>query len=887
MAVSMTGAFSNVDRYRRALATMGWIAGSDQDSEGSDRDEADAIQQSVDGSEGTQGILLRLSGVPSVFLRMADGPISDPLAIYQSLVLGWNLTAPLTALPAPRDLLRLYNTTYKPDREAIVRGDESPVAELRLSDVLDVADVQRTTGQLLLLMPDTWRSRTYQDFLKSPTGRGRMTVDDALIRDLRAWRLALVRNLYERYTDGDLRDLDDQTQRLRDLDDKAQRILDEIIFVRFCEDRGLTTISPLFDAVTGSRGTPFLDNFNDIVGAYEALFDTSIFDPVLTTDAPPDPSVLQAIILGSVESYKFDLLGVDLLGRIYEEYLSYEVKYDIHGLFYEIQMERRKQQGVYYTPSPIVEYLVGRAVRLFENTNSRPVSSALDMASGSGIFLTTLVEELLRRHPAATLSEKRSLVERTIYGIDVDEHAVRRSAQAIYFSLLEGSGMLTGRHLLPRLLGSNLLVKDALAERGRLIGERQLDVIASNPPYLRISGDQLAPYRDQYADVIYNQSDLCWLMLVAAIDNLSDGGVVAFIVPDNILRTAEYSRLRRYILDKTRIIEVSYLNYQAFESASLQNILLILQRDALPERRRANIVRVNYYATPGVFDLDTSEAPAQITQADFDNEDLDYTFNVHLTASVRAVYEKIREKSEPLSAHFLVGQGIKPDRSKLYEAPIQPDAKRYLLGKDIRPYAVRWTGTYYDYDPQEVPSDPNVRLRDPQAFESPAKLIVRKIVADLLVVALDVEQYYVDSSAYIVWPAKPTADGVETAAGDTTVVDDILYLALAVLTSPLAKFYYQVEYPERKVTFPQIRGRDIERLPLPNPTLRKDAAVTVAAIVAEAKALYARVTSGDVEGLDVYKADEVHRIDGLLANLYGLTDAERYLMDVYRSGSHA
>jgi len=47
------------------------------------------------------------------------------------------------------------------------------------------------------------------------------------------------------------------------------------------------------------------------------------------------------------------------------------------------------------------------------------------------------------------------------------------------------------------------------------------------------------------------------------------------------------------------------------------------------------------------------------------------------------------------------------------------------------------------------------------------------------------------------------------------------------------------------------------------------------------------VTSGDVEGLDVYKADEVHRIDGLLANLYGLTDAERYLMDVYRSGSHA
>ena len=47
IGVSMTGAFSNVDHYRRPLATMGWIAGSDQESEGSDGQMLDPAELQV------------------------------------------------------------------------------------------------------------------------------------------------------------------------------------------------------------------------------------------------------------------------------------------------------------------------------------------------------------------------------------------------------------------------------------------------------------------------------------------------------------------------------------------------------------------------------------------------------------------------------------------------------------------------------------------------------------------------------------------------------------------------------------------------------------------------------------------------------------------------
>jgi methylase of polypeptide subunit release factors len=661
-----------------------------------------------------------------------------------------------------------------------------------------------------------------------------------------------VRNLHERHPEV----------ATDNLDALAQTLLDEIIFIRFCEDRELTAFERLFDI---ARSKEVVDRFQALVQEYEELFDTRLFDPDLTTNIRPSPSVLQAIIAQSVEFYKFDVLDVDLLGRIYEEYLSYELQHGQQGLFYEFQLERRKQLGIYYTPSYIVEYLVGRALHVFEEANGRPVRSVLDPACGSGAFLTELFEELVRRqNEAVTFVQKRTLLEETIYGIDVDHYAIRRAAQALCYTALTGESALAGHHLLPALVGENLIAKDSLLDRDQLIPGQQFDVIVSNPPYRRVTGEELEQYRNLYQDVIFGQPDLYCMMLVAALDNLIEGGVVAFVVPDNLLRTHHYAPVRQYILNKARIVEISFLNYQAFESTNLQTVFIVLQRESSEEARKVSCIQVGYYSTPGVFER---TAVDQIPQAGFYNPELDYAFNVQLTAPVRAVYEKIRDQSDMIEEHFNVSQGIKPNRETLYATPISESCEAYLFGKDIQPYSVNWSGSYIDYNLERAAEDPNVRLRDPDLFAVPVKLVMRKISGDRLVVAFDSKQYYADSSCYVLVPK-----------GE--VSQEIVYLMLALLNSRLTKFYYLVEYPDRKTIFPQIRVRDVNRLPFPNDDLLANETI-VNSIVELVKSLRSDIASGQVSGSAAYQTSQAKQIERLLLNLYGLTEIDSALIDSY------
>jgi hypothetical protein len=296
----------------------------------------------------------------------------------------------------------------------------------------------------------------------------------------------------------------------------------------------------------------------------------------------------------------------------------------------------------------------------------------------------------------------------------------------------------------------------------------------------------------------------------------------------------------------------------------LQNIILILQRTSLEKLRHENLILVNYYSTPGVFER---KAFDEIPQSGFYNQELDYVFNVQLTAPIKAVYEKIKTQSKLTIDYLEVSQGIKPNRQALHNVPIHSDCKKYLLGKDIQPYVVNWSGTYIDYNLEEVSQLPNVRLRTPDLFENSVKIIVRKIVSERLVVALDFEKYYVDSASYILLPK-------------VNVPEDFVYLALAILTSPIIKFCYRIEYPERKLAFPQIRGIDIGRLPFPDTELSENVSI-IKSVVVEVKKLYTDVKIGKVKGSAIYKTSEARQIDNLLAQLYNLNELDLSLIDAY------
>ena len=127
MTISTNKPMKDMKHYQAILNIFGWALSKEYG-------ETDAIQEYVQDSQNNTGILLSINGVPYVLFRIVDEAIIDPLEIYQTLLFGWNLNVWGTILPGSHGSLRFYNTTYKPDKNAIFTGEEPPIIEVNIAD---------------------------------------------------------------------------------------------------------------------------------------------------------------------------------------------------------------------------------------------------------------------------------------------------------------------------------------------------------------------------------------------------------------------------------------------------------------------------------------------------------------------------------------------------------------------------------------------------------------------------------------------------------------------------------------------------------------------------------------------------------------------------------
>jgi hypothetical protein len=162
------------------------------------------------------------------------------------------------------------------------------------------------------------------------------------------------------------------------------------------------------------------------------------------------------------------VLPADILGQVYERFLGSVIRLTAGGQAkVEEKPEVKKAGGVYYTPTYIVDYIVGQTVgRLCEGKAPRDVAKlrVLDPACGSGSFLIGAYQYLLdwhlkwyadneperhakgkepKVHHAAngwrlTASERKRILTNNIYGVDIDAQAVEVSKLSLLLKVLEG-----------------------------------------------------------------------------------------------------------------------------------------------------------------------------------------------------------------------------------------------------------------------------------------------------------------------------------------------------------------------------------------------------------------------------------------------------------------
>jgi len=244
---------------------------------------------------------------------------------------------------------------------------------------------------------------------------------------------------------------------------------------------------------------------------------------------------------------------------------------------------RRRQKGAFYTPKPVVEYLVHLTLDPLVRGIIREARTALahndlraltaccrrtstlvvgDPACGSGRFLLAAFRRLQALH--YVLAGLRNRMERqhrlfpkrmegaagalaSLYGMDVDEEALKCAARIL---TIAGGG--TGGFTL-RLSNA---VAPAVEKSAAGAGDdpwqvlKHADVILSNPPWgAEGAGVEQARALGLPGDNI----NIFSIFVVNILQHLAPGGRMGLVLPRNFFKGHDYSAVRRRLLDMAEL----------------------------------------------------------------------------------------------------------------------------------------------------------------------------------------------------------------------------------------------------------------------------------------------------------------------------------------------
>lgn len=231
---------------------------------------------------------------------------------------------------------------------------------------------------------------------------------------------------------------------------------------------------------------------------------------------------------------------------------------------------RRKNQGVYYTPKDITEYIVANTylnytcrdnsqvysqeecLRRIDETGGNTLFNAkvFDPTCGTAEFLLSAIEIKLRLSKRyITLSDADLLtLTSSIFGNDISYESIILSKIRIYFTIINELKDKANAKQLAKILNKNFTCRDYITVK---FARPKYDIIVGNPPYVEYGKLPVKPdsnYGNIYADVLCN-----------AVCELKSTGVIGFVIPLSFVATSRMQSIREDMYKKMNRIFI--LNY--------------------------------------------------------------------------------------------------------------------------------------------------------------------------------------------------------------------------------------------------------------------------------------------------------------------------------------
>src|SRR3989344_1790473 len=776
-------------------------------------------------SKGRVDYSFRVNGIPKFFLeaKALKEDLDNIKFVEQAINYAWHKGCTWAVL-TDFEAIKIFNAEWKSANPVQAQFGQTLPCQLFLEkfDTLWLLSRESFEKKLLDIEAEKWGKKIKKT-----------AVDKQLLDDLTRFRDLLNKNILKNNSSKNLSG--------DELDEAVQRIIDRLIFIRTLEDKELE--APMLQSVIREDlNKRIYKKLNLIFRKIDDIYNSKLFTRHLCENLEIDDEVLSKIINGLFNTsdntvhYDFSAIDADVLGNIYEQYLGHILKKTDKRAKLAEGKAHRKEQGIYYTPTYVVDYIVKNTVGELAKDKKFDLKNIkiLDPACGSGSFLMKAFDYLVTLDKkkngeidqtkldltgaSATYGRKVEILKNNIFGVDLDPKAVEIAQLNLLLKAAEK------KHRLPTLQ-ENIKVGNSLIDDSAIVGDRAFkweeqfkdiiqydekgnlkegygfDVVIGNPPYVfareKINDNEKEYYNKNYETIKY-QVNTYVLFIERAFKLLKSDGRLGFIVPDAWLRVESVGNLRKYLLVNCWLEKIIHIRGETFEGVGVESSIFILKKSKKTATTKVStdLLKLNYVET---------------SQRDWLNNP-NCEIDLFSDKNTKKILEKLHSGTKPLDEVSDIKAGLQAyekgkgnpvqsasdvkNRPYDYDQKYDENTYKYLEGKDIKRYGCDWNGQWLRYGKWlAAPRTFNL-------FNSP-RILIREIPAKppyCLVVSY-LENIYLNNRSIINILKK--TDGIE------------LKYILAVLNSKIISFYHtNKSVKAQRDLFPKVTLNDLRNIPI-------------------------------------------------------------------------
>lgn len=320
-----------------------------------------------------------LRGVPKFFVEAKKPAVDitrDAAPAVQTRKYGWNAKHRLAVL-TNFEHLAIYDTCHIAHED-----DGAAVARYRLYHYTEY--VEKFTEISNLISRNSVYSGEFDSYLDEnfpATGGHTQQVDALFLSQINEWRVALSNELYAK---------SGRYASLEVLNDVVQEFINQIVFLRICEDKNLPLYHKLKDTITDPA--QLKDKLEELFRSADRRYNSGMFsgdDIIFDLSCDVIKDMIEDLYYPQ-SPYLFNIIEPNLLGKIYEMFLTEQLVLLDNNT---IGLGRKKDcqnRSVVTTPTEIVKYMVEKTLsRVCAGKTPTEILdiSIADIACGSGIFL--------------------------------------------------------------------------------------------------------------------------------------------------------------------------------------------------------------------------------------------------------------------------------------------------------------------------------------------------------------------------------------------------------------------------------------------------------------------------------------------------------------------